>query len=459
MMTSNKYFKIIASLSVVLIINLLILIGVVFSRNLSYQDNNLLAAEATYQDLKELIGTARFLGYDYPTIPKEGKFVLADLQKMELSLFQNGDLINKFKIASVGKEGKPWETPRGNFVVLGKEENHLSSITRVWMPYSLQFLGNYFIHGWPYYESGELVGEGFSGGCIRLKTDDAQVVYNFASLGTRLAVIGNDPDIALRSWHYVPIDPQSRPVVSAESYLVADLDSGAIILQKNSDQVYPIASITKLMTALVALDQINPISYIRIPENLHPDLPYRSVGGIVDGETMLAGQLLVPLLLESSNLSAYVLAHQVGENHFVAQLNKRTQSLGLAKTSFADPAGLSEKNVSTAEDLFKLTRHIFFAKNYIFSLTKQKEVKTNTHYWKNNNPFVNQSGFLGGKSGQTSFAKQAFINVFNKEFGSSSRRIVIIVLRSDNREKDTQILLDYLSKNIQLKQKNNNIND
>ncbi len=206
------------------------------------------------------------------------------------------------------------------------------------------------------------------------------------------------------------------------------------------------------MTALVALDQINPISKINITVP-SKDIPYGNVGGLVLGEEILASDLLWPLLLESSNHSAFILGHRMGLNNFVNQMNKRAISLKLAKTSFVDPAGIGDGNVSTTEDIFKLVRHIFFEKNYIFSITREKQFRSGDHLWKNNNHFVSREDFLGGKSGQTNLAKQAFVNIFEHYFGNSRRRIVIIVLRSEDRDRDTINLLQYIDNNIKLVQK------
>lgn len=435
-----------------LIILLVFIIFLVLLKTSSYKNENLSNQKGLYSDLSELAGTVKFLGYDDVSIPDKGKFILADLNKMTLTLYQDKKFSGQFKIASIGREGRPWETPRGEFFITEKKLNHRSTITGVWMPYSLPFLGNYFIHGWPYYQDGTPVAEGFSGGCIRLATEDAKEVFNFSNVGTKLFVVDDLPDISMRSWHYYPVDANLFPVVSAESYLVADLDTGAVIVRKNANKVYPVASLTKLMTALVALDQINPISKIKI--TLSPEeIPYGHIGGLVLGEEILASDLLWPLLLESSNYSAFILGHRVGLNNFVNQMNKRSLSLNLTKTSFVDPAGIGDGNISTAEDIFKLVRHIFFEKIYIFSITKEGEFRSGHHLWKNNNPFVSREDFLGGKSGQTNLAKQSFVNIFERPFGGSRRRIVVIVLRSEDRDKDTLNLLQYVDNNIRLVEK------
>lgn len=402
--------------------------------------------DLTYRDLAEVAGTVDFIGQNFIGIPIRGKAVLADLQKMSISLYQDGQIIKIFSIVSIGQSGLPWETPRGQFNILTKEENHQSTVTDVWMPYSMQFLGNYFIHGWPYYDDLTPVGLGFSGGCIRLKTIDAEEVFAFVDRGTPLIVAGNNlPDGSLG--RYLAKDRNLLPTVTAESYLVADLDNGAVIVKKNSKKLYSIASLTKLMTALVFLDQVNPINQIVIGED-HQIIPYREVGKLETGEVFVAKDLLWPLLLESSNKAAEVLASRLGEKRFVTEMNNRAKTIGLINSVFADPAGIDALNISSAEDLFRLARHIFFEKNYIFSVSRQNKIAVASHTWQSSNPFVSRPDFLGGKNGQTEAAKQTSLNLFELNFGNEKRRIAIIVLKSNDRDGDTQRLLDYLTNNI-----------
>jgi D-alanyl-D-alanine carboxypeptidase len=408
----------------------------------------------TYRDLPEVSGTVYFIGRPSLDLPAEDKAIVADLERLVIDLYQNKVKVRSFPIVSIGKTGLPWETPSGRFNILAKKTNHRSSITGVWMPYSLQFLGNYFIHGWPYYDDLTPVPLGYSGGCIRLETADAKEVFYFADSGTPLIVTSKN-FASSTSVHYLARTKNLFPQVTAESYLVADLDSGATIVKKNSQELYPVASLTKLLTALVFLDQVNPIVKVTVSED-NKFIPYREVGGLKAGEVFVAKDLLWPLLLESSNKSADVLAQALGEKRFVVEMNKRAKTIGLDHSTFEDPSGISAGNISTTEDLFRLTKHIFFEKNYIFEVSRQKEMKLANHTWQNVNTFVSRSGFLGGKTGQTEAARQTSLNLFELEIPledsslSLSRRIAIIVLRSDDRDADTEKILDYLADNIYL---------
>jgi hypothetical protein len=187
-------------------------------------------------------------------VPAQGKFILADLDAMRITLFQDGVATTSFPIKTKGRPGTAWETPAGFYAIQTKEENHFSTIGKVNMPYSMQFYGNYFIHGWTTYLDGTPTPFTFSGGCIKLDTPDAAQVFAFADLGTKLFVY--DPP------HDTPATPLALgaipiPHVDADSYLVADMDTGDVYAEDGSREQRPIASITKLMTALVANETIS----------------------------------------------------------------------------------------------------------------------------------------------------------------------------------------------------------
>ncbi len=391
-------------------------------------------------------------------IPQKGKALYVDLDAMTLSLYIDGVVTEKVPVASKGRIGTPWETPPGEYKVETKEENHFSSIGSVWMPYSMQFFGNFFIHGWPYYPGGAPVPKGYSGGCIRLSTEDARKVFLFADVGTPIIVVGKDSSSASstdESFYYVA-NLSAVPQISADAYLVADLDSGDILLEHNSGREYPIASLTKLITALTSLDVVNQYQTARVSSRA--SATYGDFGGLKEGELVSVGTLLYPLLLESSNDAAEVIAEHYGRNRFLSQMNKKARSIGLNMTHFDDPSGLSPKNTSTAQDLFTLAQYVYRHKSYVLDITKtamKKVEKENlgakTHTWYNNNYFVVKGNprYLGGKNGYTDAAGRTLISLFSLPLSEFQKRnIAVIVLASENREKDAEKLVQYVSKNI-----------
>lgn len=380
------------------------------------------------------------------------KYIAADLEKMELTLYASGSPMETVPILSKGRRGTPWETPTGTYEVQTKEANHFSSMGHVWMPYSLQVYGNYFIHGWPYESDGTPVPRGYSGGCIRLSTEDAKKVYEFASLGTPVYVKEDDQAIEQSvSDDAIKIYPAPLPQASAASYLVVDMKTGAVLLEKNAQDTFPIASVTKLMTAIVGSESIFLERVATVSEE---DVAvYGDSGSLVAGERFSLQQLLYPLLLESSNDAASTIASMIhGKKLFVKMMNDKAGALGMTHTSFADPAGIDEKNTSTPEDLFRLIKYIYDKRSFLFGITRQPHYQSaslgteqvSAHDWANNNHFFANPAFVGGKVGHTTAARDTMVSVFNVDVSGHNRPIGIIVLGSDNRDQDIESLLAWV---------------
>src|SRR5688572_18283727 len=146
------------------------------------------------------------------------------------------------------------------------------------------------------------------------------------------------------------------PEVRSAAVLVADAANGEVIFERDAGRVAPIASITKLMTALVVLDGQQPLDEkIEITtddrwkgKGAHSRLPV--------GARLTRGDLLRLALMASENRAALVLARNYpgGKAAFVRTMNAKAKALGMTKTRFDDPSGLSSLNVSNARDLAKL---------------------------------------------------------------------------------------------------------
>jgi poly-gamma-glutamate synthesis protein (capsule biosynthesis protein) len=383
-------------------------------------------------------------------ILKEGKVVYADLDTMLLTLWRDGKAEREMPIKSKGKPGSFWETPTGEYRVLTREETHFSSIGDVWMPYSIGFFGNFFIHGWPYYPSGKQVAEGFSGGCIRLATTDAKVVFDFVDAGTPIIVAGDhNPQASERG--YIALRHTAPPHLSAKAFLAGDLDSHYTFLEKNRSDVRSIASITKLMTAAVSLEAINQDTQAEI-DKVDLDI-HGETGSLALGEKFSAKQLLAPLLLASSNDAAYALARMIGTGRFVELMNQKAAALGLANTRYTDPSGLEMTNVSTAEELLSLLKYLRDVRSPILEMTARRSSRltTNksTHTWFNFNWKSNDPEFIGGKIGYIEAAGKTMVALFRvpvSEF--TTRDIGIVVLGSQDQERDEKEILAWIKENF-----------
>ena len=378
--------------------------------------------------------------------PTVGQAIRVDLSAMLLTLYEDSEEVATYSILSKGRPGTPWETPAGRYRVLSREENHFSSIGQVWMPYSLQFFGNFFIHGWPYDETGQPVPTGYSGGCIRLATEDAKDVFNFATADTVVSVY-SDVSITASTTESYHLSTNQSPTVSAQAYAVADLETGEIILAKNENKVYPIASLSKLLTALTSLEVINQYQLANVSTAAVGTYGYQ--GNLVEGERLPIEELLFPLLLESSNDAAEVIAEHYGRDHFLRQINTKAKAIGLTHTSFVDPSGLSPANVSTARELAKLAKHIYQSKRYIFNVTNQLEHQYGDYVWRNNNHLVGTEGYLGGKNGFIDEAGQTQVALYELPLSEfKERQLVFTILKSADREKDMTSLVKFVRENV-----------
>ncbi len=372
-------------------------------------------------------------------IGERASFIEADLSAMTLRVYKEGKLSLEVPIASKGKEGSWWETPAGLYKVLGKKRAHFSSIGHVYMPWSMNFQGNFFIHGRTYKADGTLSSAQFTGGCIRLSTEDAEKVYSAIEVGTPVLVF--EHSFSSDNFTYTSSDaPLSVPI-----YLVADLRNNYVFASKDSTKEVPIASLTKLMTALIATEFINIDNVATVPKEA---IVYTSKARLKVGSQLSIYQLLFPLLMESSNEAAETIARHYGRGGFIKHMNEKATSIGMTNTHFADPSGASAENISTAEDLFMLAKYIYNNRSFVFNITSGK-LKDNAYGssgfsdLSNLNDFIDNEYFFGGKNGKTTAAKETNLSVFVFPVGQVKRPIVSIVLDSLNEKSDAEKLIEY----------------
>lgn len=152
-------------------------------------------------------------------------------------------------------------------------------------------------------------------------------------------------------------DPDAVRLASVHA-AIADLDSGHVLYHKHARRVVPIASITKVMTAMVVLDSGAPLDeWVTIVEREH-ETPNNAFTHLRPGSELRRGDLLRLALMASENHAAYTLAraHPGGFPAFVAAMNAKAGSLGMRDTTFVDPSGLNAANRSTAADLLAMVR-------------------------------------------------------------------------------------------------------
>jgi D-alanyl-D-alanine carboxypeptidase len=242
---------------------------------------------------------------------------------------------------------------------------------------------------------------------------------------------------------------KKAPRISASSYLIADLETGKVLLSQNINQQLPIASITKLMTAIVA-DETLGLDTKTVVTNDAINT-YGTQGELRKGETYSILELFYPLLLESSNDAAEALAYTKDRKAFIADMNGKAKSIGLLNTSYEDASGLSPGNTSTVTDLFRLTQYISKYRKYILEISTENKKELGKKVWFSNSRFRSDSDYVGGKNGYTDEAQKTQIVLFEEKLKDEERTLVYIVLKSTDIAYDIEMLRDFVDKNVEYK--------
>jgi D-alanyl-D-alanine endopeptidase (penicillin-binding protein 7) len=214
-----------------------------------------------------------------------------------------------------------------------------------------------------------------------------------------------------------PARKSSRPEVRSAIALVVDGNNGEVIFEQKPTQVAPIASITKLMTALVIIDGQQPLDEII---ELKPADRWKGKGAhsrLPIGAKISRGDLLKLALMASENRAAHVLArvYPGGKPAFVKTMNLKAKALGMTRTRFADASGLSNLNVSSARDLAKLVAAVSRdSRIREFSTLPSLEVRINkrqTLVYRNTNLLIGKSDWdiVVQKTGFTNDAGECLV--------------------------------------------------
>lgn len=207
---------------------------------------------------------------------------------------------------------------------------------------------------------------------------------------------------------------------SAKSSVVMDLDSGRVMYQKDMNQKRLIASTTKIMTAIVAIENGELTKKIKVGKEV---LSMYGTNIYVEvGESMRLKDLLYGLLLRSGNDASVVIAKAVAgsEEKFVNMMNDKAKEIGMKNTIFKNPHGLDEKteNYSTAYDMAKLSKYVYQNKTYRnITSTSKYEVSTGkkTYLWYNRNKLLTDYEYCtGGKNGYTPRAGKTLVSTASK---------------------------------------------
>lgn len=246
----------------------------------------------------------------------------------------------------------------------------------------------------------------------------------------------------------VAIYQEALPI-TAQAATVIDNKTGIMLYQKEPNLKHLPASTTKLMTALVTLENCLPQTIVKVgfvqPEGTKM--------GLSEGDVLTVESLLYGLLVKSGNDAAYTLAYSCADSYekFIIAMNKKAKDLGMTSTHFANPAGFDDQyQYSTASDLTKLSRAAV-ADPLISKIVKTKSIVVNdvtgtkTYFLENVNKLLGVvPGLEGVKTGQTEGSLENLVTYTNRD----GKGIITVVLGSLDRFKESQVLIEWAFANF-----------
>ena len=259
-----------------------------------------------------------------------------------------------------------------------------------------------------------------------------------------------------------PVDPNTASSVpsrdpsmlgvqlNAQESIAIDRTTGAVLWQHNAATQRPIASLTKLMTAVVALQNASLTDIITVSDHASKMAIDGSRVDLVPDEQMKLGDMLYGALVGSGNDAATAIAENVGgsEEGFVAMMNQEARTLDMRNTHFANPTGLDEDgNYSTALDLAKLVNAAL--STYPISdivASKTADISSidgaHRHQFENTNELLNSYLHVTGvKTGFTDDAGECLITLAHNDQG---QEIITVILGSPDRVRDSKALIDWV---------------
>ena len=231
----------------------------------------------------------------------------------------------------------------------------------------------------------------------------------------------------------------AAPVVSASAYVLMDADSGRVLLSQNETAEKPIASTTKIMTALVALERSRLTDTVTVKRE---HLKEGSSMYLAEGERLTMEALLYGLMLPSGNDAAECIADWCGKGRerFVERMNEKAAALGMTHTSFANPSGLDAAgHYSCALDMARLMAYAM--QNPTFAqIVSAESAMVGTRSMGNHNKLLGVvEGCIGGKTGYTNAAGRTLVTCAER----GGLRLVAVTLHDGSDWNDHEALYEY----------------
>src|SRR3989344_2088555 len=314
--------------------------------------------------------------------------------------------------------------------------------------YAIAWLFIIFLAGMPRLlyqsEKGSLLFEGNEFRAVASQADAELLPSAVAAARTPVIDFSNSAVQAYNAPHLYRRWDVAEPSLDAPLVLAVDLDSGFVFFRKGDLHTrWPIASISKLITASVASQALDMATLVTIEQS---DVDTEGLSGDLHAEDIYSVDALTRImLLTSSNDAAAALGRAVGTD-FALRMREKAVSIGMKETALIEPTGLSEMNRSTTGDLSRLLKYFVKSEPDIFSITVHSELSVQerrskrSRIIKNINNFSGSSNFIGGKTGFIDSSGGNLVSVFQYQRFT----IATIVLGAADRFGETQKVLDFI---------------
>lgn len=247
---------------------------------------------------------------------------------------------------------------------------------------------------------------------------------------------------------YIPILDTNVPLpeIKAKAAIVYDVNSSRYLYVKNIDQKLPIASLTKILTAIAVIENLNFKDVVSIPQSaLKVDGEKQD---LYLGERLMVEDLVKMMLIKSSNDAAYALAEHAKKNNIdlIQKMNAKAAELGMYDSYFKDSAGLDDEAYSNAEDMVKLVKYLLTYPKLLQMMSSKTATVISLddieHHIQTTNRLLEEiPNILGGKTGYTEGALGCMTLVV--EVSPKGDKIISIILGSDERFTDMAKLVQW----------------
>ncbi len=383
-------------------------------------------------------------------IKEKKDFLDLDLNKMEITFFKEGKNNGVEKISAKGRPGSWWETPPGLYFVQGKRPMVKLTLSKednpIFMPNAVRFSGLFFIHRWPEDKKGEKLPGYYTEGCIRLNDKVSQKVYDYAKNGMPILIYDEKKD----DFKYKNIENyvHDENVVSAEKFLIADLDNNKILLSKNKNKKVYLNNVTKLIFMLAATEW-KEIKEKKEPVWLNTSEQYFPKTKLKEGVKYSLLDLGSLMLAEKSEAANEEIADRIWGSK-IKYMNWKSEAIGMSDFEYTNYVGNKHENKAKMSDIFYLLKNLQINRKFILDMTLNKAY--NKKYDKNifsnklkiDSIWKKDRMFEGGITGTDINKKEYGAGVFKIKIKNKERNLAFIIFDSNNLKMDTEILKGFL---------------